>query len=554
MAGPEIAVLLTANETALLAALARVEAKNKQLEEGFHKTRKAAQPIGDHLKAQLVTITSMVAGYLSLNTAIHLVVGSLREKEELEKKSAQHAIGLAEPQAAFLWQRGAKNQEEQVAALKRVEAIAAATKPKGGIATVYRASTAAMQAAGPEDFEGAMRATETALKFAPQQPEGAIALAGLIPDIAKTTGGGEKENLALILKTKKLAHTKDLESLSSDLLPSIIALGRKGATPEEAVALTTGIQQALPGSSKKAVRGVVNQLIEALEKELPEKDVFKWDERGRKRLVTKGTGLKTPIEQLEYLRKNQEAAEKFMGKAGLGEPAAGITEELLGMGTGQAGKFYQRGLKEPIPDVDQQMALLRKPFEQHAAAIDRLQESEIEELRKGIAGKERTIAGLLSREKRNVLVGEANVPFVERKLIGIEGVTRRELAGQPPEEVEGEITRRLIADLEKPTEWKRVPSEAATRRRKRNFLPGIGKEWAEVPKPAEEMEKGRETADVLKRYLELQLEEARAMRADIQEQKLELQKQTALLQKQQAQPSAAAAQDNVRQHGVPANF
>jgi hypothetical protein len=542
----EIAVLLTANETALLSALARVEAKNKQLEQGFHKTAKASGAITDHLKAQVATIATMATGYLSVNSAIRLITGTLKEKEELEKKSAAHAIGLAEPQAAFLWQLGAKNQEKQVAALKRIEAIAAATKPTGGIATVLRAGTAAMQATGGEDFESAMKATQTALKFAPQAPEAAIALAGLVPDIAKMTGGGEKENLALILKAKKLAHTKDIESLSSELLPTIMLLGRKGATPEEAVALPTAIQQALPGSNKRAVRGVVNELVAALEKELPEKDVSKWDERGRKQLVTKGTGLKTPIEQLEYLRKNQEAAQKFMGKAGLGEPAAGITEELLGMGTGQAWKFYQRGLKEPMPDVEQQMALVQRPFEQRVGAVGRGVEHFGERLQESTKGKEMALEALAPRAKIKELLAQAGMGFVERELTGFEALAKKEMEGAPPEEIFGEAMRRTEKSLRKPVEaigWG-ITNRSVEEKFQREA----------AAREAVDMPKRLEMADIMRENTSAIVEEMRLARLATEEGNRQRAEGNAETKKQYAQPNAAAAQGNLRQHGAAPNF
>jgi hypothetical protein len=120
----EIAVLLTANETALLSALARVEAKNKQLEEGFHKTRKAASPIGDHLNAQLTTITSMAAGYLSISTLLGIINSSLLKKEEIEKRSKDAAMSLAQIQEETQLNIGVISPEAQDALHKSVKQLA----------------------------------------------------------------------------------------------------------------------------------------------------------------------------------------------------------------------------------------------------------------------------------------------------------------------------------------------------------------------------------------------------------------------------------------------
>ena len=406
--------------------------------EGTAKYRDELDKTGQSQKkafgaSTLDNLGKMALGYIGISQAIRLVTSAIADKQEMEQRSLDFTLSVADAQIQALRNLGAVSDEERGDFLSRMRTLSAETEPAGGLTTILLAASS-----GLSSSFGNVDATEDAIRAAVGiAPESAAEIEGLtkaLLNLGKATGTLDaEENLGFLLGVSGQSAVTSPKLVAQNLVPAIIGVTGKGGTAQEAgaivAALTQGMADDLGAISGTAAISLAGQLRDFL----PEEDSFKFN-KGVRELDVEGTGLAGALERIRFLQENPLAREEFLSKASFEQKAGTPIEQLLAGGDTTTAQALESALQN-IPKAEDSAAIARDmirgvnmPFEQRVAGGVRAQESTVEALEGTESGKRRAAEGLFSREALLEQLAAANMGFMDRTFRGIDHLVATQFA------------------------------------------------------------------------------------------------------------------------------
>lgn len=394
----------------------------KEAKSGFEK-------VTSSMDGGINALTRMAAGYLTVQTAISGVTAAMQDLEEQRRRSREGTTDQADAQRNMLRNLGNVSDAEQLQFMSKLQDMALRRSPSGGVKTVYNMTATGLSASGA-DREKTLAAVDMALQFAPDNPEAATSITGALLHMSKATGRSDMlENLGFLKLAGEQAAITDWDKIAQNMSPAIIGATSFGATPQEALALVASITQ---GSADKmgAESGTAAiSLAQQLEKFLPTEDVYGQvavpGRKGKRRgLVTKGTGLETLGERIQYLQENPLEREKFLENLTLEKKSLGPVMQILEGPQTMGGKAYADAFAAANMPFEKMAELATTKIEQ----MGKVYEQQVAESSRGAevrgelaktqtpSGRERSIEGGFTSEKLDTMLKDHGVDYWSRTL------------------------------------------------------------------------------------------------------------------------------------------
>jgi len=333
----------------------RLIAQNKRLARASGRATREAKGgfdgVANSAQGVVGSLARMAAGYFSVRTGITAVTAAMKDLEEQQRRSRDATVTQADAQMNMLRNLGNVSDAEQARFLGELKNLALKTAPQGGLATVYNMAAAGLSASGA-NRQKTLDAIAVSLQFAPESTGTATEITGALIDMAKVTGRQNMlENLGFLKIAGEQSRVVEWGNIARNLPPGMVGATAYGATPQEAGALTAAVtQRSSDPEGRKSATAVV-RFTKQLDEFLPTEDVYGQvsipGRRGKVRgLVTKGTGLKTLTERLQYLREHPLKMEELLRPGGMEIPAkqeTAIREIIQGPST-TGYKMYAKSL------------------------------------------------------------------------------------------------------------------------------------------------------------------------------------------------------------------
>gem|GEM_PF-5514804 len=387
---------MTANEKTLLAKLAKLEAKIRDLEHGFRGAGRSGKRMGDALTKALDprNLSNFVVGLVgagSAVTAMHsawkLVSAEIRNSINLQKEAAGAQVTVSSARQDVVRNMAGRSKKEITDTLAQGAKIASRTSVDEKY--IQQASASAISASGG-NIPAAMAAVEQAAKFLGDQPQAIAGFAGSLLDLSKVTGTIDaRVNQGYLSLVGAQSRVVDPRQQAQNIPRSIIGQMAFGATHQEAAALfaalTTGsgditgatsgtaaislteqLEKFIPAAGRAAVVSGGLTEIEKIEKEkiqaqaerakerhdnglkLSDKDLSVWDKYNRllekekdiKTLPAIAPGAKTTGARIKMLQANPELAKEFFSQASFEKVALGPIRQLLTDKNSEVSKLF----------------------------------------------------------------------------------------------------------------------------------------------------------------------------------------------------------------------
>jgi len=413
----------TSDTTQLEKAMSKLERMNTRLIEQNRKlaagsqgaSRKARSGFGGWIKG----LAGVAAGYLSVQTAIRAVIQEIKDKEQLENRSKNFAISVAEAQSDAIGNLGYVSGKAIDDFTARMKKLAKETKVKGGLATIYQSASTGLSSSGA-DVDLTEQAIRAAAKISPQNPEAIDRLTLAAIHLSKATGTLDAEkNLGFLIGVQSQSAVTEHEKIARNVLPGVMGVAKYGGSANEAGAIVATMTQYMVDVEGRKSATASRNLAEQLAAFLPEKTTYKYekDRRGRARKVVdvEGTGLTSTMERIKHLQKNAEARTQFLGGASFGSQAMAPVKMLLGemeLGKAKPLEKYLAGIPKPeeyTAYFQQTAANMQRPFEQKIGKSERIVETTGEELMLTPSGRKRAADAIYSVENLDTTLQKAGV-------------------------------------------------------------------------------------------------------------------------------------------------
>ncbi len=378
----------------------------------------------------IARIAQMAAGYLSVSTAIRVVIASIKDKEEQEQKALTANISLAGLQAQALTMLGAGSVAEVDAFVERVDVLAANVLPVGGKKEIYRSLAGTLSAT--KDIDLAFRATGLGAQLGKASPDEAQVIAKGMINLAQVTGETKDlmKNAGFLLAAVPHSLVQTLAGLSQYGTVAVKSGAFAGGTPKEGFALFGALSKAMIDSEGRRTKTAYISLAKSLNEFLPEKDITE-TKKGKEIVKTEATGLKTTRERLEMLWKDPEKRAEFqrdyvlkMEKGAIG----GVISLIQGpqaakLADAMVSRDYLAAIAD-LPDVqdaapraEAMLRALNRPVVQQLAGEERTRKSTVEQLRTETGtGQAMAKAANFSAKALDDVLAASGMGYVDRML------------------------------------------------------------------------------------------------------------------------------------------
>lgn len=409
-------------------------------------------------------LAKVALGYVGISQAISLVTRAIADKQEMENRSRDVTITVADAQIKALRNLGVVSDEEREDFVTRMRTLNAETQPAGGLPTIFAAASS-----GLSSSFGNVDATEAAIRasarIAPESAEEIEGITKALLHLGKATGTMDAEkNLGFMLGVSGQAAVTSPKLVAQNLVPAIIGVTGKGGTAQEAgaivAAMTQGLADAVGAMSGTAAISIASQLKAFL----PEEDLFKFSADGQRELDVAATGLASTLERIRFLQETPLAREEFLSKASFEQKAGTPIEQMLTGGEAPTALALESALKN-IPKAADSAAIARDmirgvnmPFEQGVAAGQRAMDSIVGQLEGTEIGQARASAGVFSAEQLDKVLSAAGMGYIQRTATAID---RRVsvMTGRTNEQAFKAPVARFARDLVLEAERGRAPAE-----------------------------------------------------------------------------------------------
>lgn len=436
--------------------LARMEQLNEKLIGQNRKLREANEEAGSAggkwANAQLASLASMAAGYLTVETAIRAIGDAFAYKAEQEKKSKDVNVSVGDAQMVVIRNLSGANRQQQQEYLAALDKLAEEAPVKGGKVTTLNMAAAALSAFGGEGVP-ALKAVRVASKLAPDQPEIAEEIARGIGFIKMATKEESAErNAGYLIQLAAQSPSKSIGDVATNVAGKLSGIMGTGADINFASALTLAVSRASGDVHMKRSAVAVLRLGQQLLAKLPEK------EGGPKTFEERMTWLRdkaTPEEREETVG---DMAEKLSLQAGATGPIRQLltgrespTGPNLGLNT-EVGKVLTKilaNLKKPsesAPFTADMIDSLNLTPEMKMANIQRAQEAAKEGLRGTTGGIEQGVRGLVSTKEIKEELSASGLGYLEVQRRGMFSRVDT-MVGKDKTDVYQDIIRTRIAEL-----------------------------------------------------------------------------------------------------------
>jgi hypothetical protein len=416
---------LTADESDVMRAMKNMEKAQTKLIEQQRKMARASAEAGLKSRSGFSQMRRDALGaakaYIGIQAAIQAVTQALKQKEEQEKRSADHFISLAGVQENAIINLGdvtAKQQSTFFANVKRL----AANEGLGQAVALQAASEGLSAAQG--DRPGTLAALRSSARLQAANPENIPTLTAGALDIRKMTGSQDADaNLGLLLTMQSMARGTTLQQLAEFGVKNAVNVHAYGGTPAESFALISAFSQSMTDPKMRMSGTAAADMAKRLADFLPEQDRYDFKD-GRPFVARPGTGLKSTTERMAFLRReeNEMLSREYYAK----NPAStGANATVLGM-IGIEGfsnmPFEQFGTAlGAFPTMDEAAALTRRmqagtrrlPAQQIAAA-ERARIASTESQQTNISGLRSAADAQYTRKNMDQYLKDIGVGYLDR--------------------------------------------------------------------------------------------------------------------------------------------
>ena len=394
--------------------------------------------------AMVSRLAAVAGGYMSIQGAIRSVIAAVKDKQEQDRKALAANINLAGPQAGASLMLPDMTAEQAAQFRERVNALAAEVKPVGGKQALYQFLAGTLSAGGSE--ERAFKAAKIGSQLGRTSAEEASAISTGVLDVATATGDEDMQrNAGLLLAATQQARVVGVGPMGKFGARAAQAIKQQGDGISNAFALYAALTKGMMDetgqqASTAAIRFAVN-----LAQAFPEEDITKVSKKGVASVKTKGTGLASTKERLEYLWKHPEEAEQFVqskvakGRAGaigaltnlvMGPSAAPLKIdyskspqeiEKAQAATGMMGNYLTAmanipKLADAAAYTERKLAVIESAPAQQLAAAERTQKSTVGRLlTETEAGKAAAKRGIYSADNLDTALAASGVGYWSRK-------------------------------------------------------------------------------------------------------------------------------------------
>lgn len=388
------------------------------------------------------SLARMAAGYFSVQAAIMAVTASLKDKEEQQRRSRDATITQSDAQRNMLRNLGNVSDEQQDQFLSKLQAMTERAAPKGGLATVYNMAATGLSASGA-NRQKTLGAIEEALAFAPDDPATATSITGALLHMSKATGrSSARENMGYLKLVGEQSAITNWEKIARNLSPAIIGVTSFGATPQEAGALVAAFTQGSADSMGKRTGTGAIKYAQQLEAFLPTEDVYGQisipGRRGKTRgVITKGTGLKSLGERIEYLQSHSLDRERFLEQMTMEAKSLAPARQLTQGPKTMTGKAYSSSLvafnipfEKMAEQVETKVGQMNRMFGQQIAQGKRAGEVSGEmAVTQTPVGRKSSIQAAFSSEELETILADHKVGWALRKQYRIIYELRKQFQG-----------------------------------------------------------------------------------------------------------------------------
>lgn len=324
------------------------------------------------------------SGYLSVAAALGLVNAALSDKIALEKASSDKQQEMANKQREALINLGTATKQERSEILGGLAGISKRTGVKQG--DLMAALPGLTSAQGALSTPQMMSALEMAARVAPHNAETMGELALGLENTASLTGSKDmQENMGFQLGIGRGTQIKNLGDINKYLIRGAIGVKGFGGSATDAAAIVSTLTSTMKDTEGRLSQTAGISLAQQLAEFMPEKDRFTTDERGRKKLEARGTGLTDTASRIAAMQSDANLRDQFMAKASFEHQAFIPIQQMLTGGTEGAGilesrkKDIQLGAAAKATAADFMATVENEPMQQGAASV-RKGESVVEEM------------------------------------------------------------------------------------------------------------------------------------------------------------------------------
>jgi hypothetical protein len=410
---------------------AKLEKDNTKLIEQYRMmardSAKAKKQSRSGLRQMAQAAAAAVTGYVSVQAAIQAVTKSIKDKMEMEKRAAGHAISLSGAQQEAIINLGDVTDKVMNKFFSDVDKVAANKKIPQNIA--IQAASAGLSASRG-DRAGTLAALRIAGVVSSNNPEGIAGMTEALLDTRKITGDlRAATNFGFMMAMQSQARGTSLTQIADFGVPRAGAVHSFGGSAGEAGALITGLSQAMMDKSMRRSGTTAIALASQLADFLPEKDRLGF-KNGRPFVERPATGLTSTRERLEFLRReeNEMLSREFYAQASFEQGAKGSIPSLLGIeGFGdKAYKDYAGALKtfptleEGVAMGERKLAQMQRTFSQGMGGVSRGHQSAVEQHAISVQGMELARGDIYSKDRLMVQLEAMGVPWNQRFATGVE--------------------------------------------------------------------------------------------------------------------------------------
>ena len=318
----QLAVEISGDERRLLQAIANVNRKLEETEQGMKRAQRASKDASDTNEhtfgamalTKLTSYVTALAGPAGLTAALGLAKREMEGLIALQAKMHEEQLTVAASQD-MLKRNFSGSNDELRKLLQTAQGIAGET---GVGQEVINAALADAISASGGNVPEAVRAVRMAAQYNASAPEAIPTFAGAMLDMAKATGFEDTvANFGFMRKVGELGRVVDPELQAKNIPRAIVGATIQGATSQEAAALFASLgnfgADPLGARTGTAVIALTQQLTQ----------FFDEDSKAKR------TGAETTTEQIQALQNNTMLFQRFMEAASFEKVMIGPIQALL---------------------------------------------------------------------------------------------------------------------------------------------------------------------------------------------------------------------------------
>lgn len=342
----EVITKFTSDDREVQRAYDNLYKKHLALEQRMQQTAAAAKQAHDQEKSGIEgvvgSLTGLVGSYVSAQAMLSLYNRELQRKLELERKSLETNVSLADAQAKMnRMMVGTSQKERDTVRSEAARIVAESGVPEREVAA---GMADALAARGNLSFKAVTDAVRAAAKSAPESNAGdtRTVTSGALLDLAKISGTTDAEkNLGSLLSMTTASRVRDQGLVARNLVPGLRGIMARGDTLKEAMGLESGLSHAIGDTEGAVTSTAALQLAEQLAKAMPDEKstaariaALQKNAAERERFL-KGASFEVKARPaIESLLRGQDAAQMVRdatGQIATGAEAAGVAKGLFTM-------------------------------------------------------------------------------------------------------------------------------------------------------------------------------------------------------------------------------